>query len=187
MRGWRVREVALAATMLCCVAACSTGEAAVDAVGEPPTEAALSEHGVGSPTALRGSGPWTATASGGAHVTVRLLEGPAKEGPVRLAISVHSSDEETRPLSIDYVSPTMPMHGVMRAPVHVGQDGSFRATAQIPMGGLWALYVNLDEGADAAEFLLEVLNADGSSGHDHSAMEQEPTAEAAAAHDHSGH
>lgn len=147
--------------------ACGSGESEAGGV-EAEAHPADPEAPVAAPGTLPGSGPWTATSTGGSHVTLDLPAGPPTEGAVEARLSVHSATGDAVPRSIDVTSPTMPMHGVMRALVEEADDGTFRATVHIPMGGVWALYVNLDEGGDTAEFLLVVRNADGSRGHDHS-------------------
>ncbi len=97
-------------------------------------------------------GPWTVTASDGSHVTVTASTEALKPGPVTLDISVHSADGAARPRTIDLVSPEMPMHGLVR---HQVVDGS--VDLDIPMEGLWTIYVNLDDaGAAAAEFQFNV-------------------------------
>jgi len=100
--------------------------------------------------------PWTVTASNGSHVTL-ATEGAVFSGmPFVLAISVDDPSGRSTPVSIDIVSPEMPMHGLVRIPVTDGE-----ARVQIPMDGEWAIYVNLDaDGAVSAEFLFDVSPGD---------------------------
>lgn len=147
--------------------ACAVGDAQEAEPADATATAAVTA--ARAPAALEGAGPWMAASTGGAHVTLSAARAPLVEGPQRLGIEVHAALDGVRPLSVDLTSPTMPMHGVIRVPVTETEEG-WVADVHIPMGGLWAVYVNLDEGADAAEFLFEVLNADGSAGHEHHGM-----------------
>ncbi len=117
--------------------------------------------------ALTGQGPWTATSTSGVRVTISVGSTPLTEGPVALAISVVASPSVPAPMSVDFTSPTMPTHGVMRVPVTKSGPGSHEASLEVPMAGLWLFYVNLDDGADTAEFAFDIAAADGSVEHQH--------------------
>jgi len=120
------------------------------------TMAASSDDGV-----LRGAGPWTVTASDGSHVTMTAGT-EILPGPLELSFSVHAPDGSVAPVSLDLVSPTMPMHGLVRYPI---ADGL--AEIDLPMEGQWAIYVNLDDAGQAsAEFLFDVPPGE-SGGHQH--------------------
>ena len=108
-------------------------------------------------------GPWTVTADDGSHVTLTTsAEAALQPGAVTFSISVHSTDGKRSPRSVDLVSPSMPLHGVLR---HDVTDG--KVDIDIPMAGRWAIYVNLDEtGATTAEFQFDVPAGD-TGGHNH--------------------
>jgi len=123
---------------------------------------AAEASGDASENAPGASGPWMAESTGGSHVTLSVATDRLAVGPQSLEISVHSPDGAATPYSVDLVSPSMPMHGVVRYPV---ADGQVELT--IPMEGDWAVYVNLDgTGDDTAEFVLQVA-PDGEGGHQH--------------------
>lgn len=135
--------------------------AAAEGIAEDGGEAHV-HGGMEVDGALQGEGPWTATATGGANVTLSSGNAPFISGSVDLEISVHVPDGHATPKSVDLISPTMPVHGIVRYGV---SDGV--ATIDIPMEGRWALYVNLDEsGSDSAEFLFDVAPGEGG-GHAH--------------------
>lgn len=99
------------------------------------------------------------TPSGG-RVSISLPEGEIRAGDLTVTIVVDGLSAGQRPHSVDVMSPTMPMHGVLRIPVEETAPGTFVATAPIAMEGRWALFVNLDEdGAESAEFQFDALPA----------------------------
>ena len=98
----------------------------------------------------------TSHSVGGERVTLELPTGTLHSGPVELALEV-VAESPMRPHSVDLVSPSMPMHGVVRTPVTATGPGRYSARVEIPMEGRWSIYVNLDSiGADAVEFQLVV-------------------------------
>ena len=112
---------------------------------------------------LQGSGPWTAAAADGTRVTLAAASHPLRPGRVEFTVRVDGREDAGRPYSVDLVSPTMPMHGVVRSSVR-GET----AEVEIPMEGTWALYVNLDSvGSNTAEFVF-VVGPGEAPGHTHS-------------------
>jgi hypothetical protein len=98
------------------------------------------------------AGPaWTATSAGGQLVEVRTGELPLMPG--RNVFRVRSAAPV---VSADLVSPTMANHGITRYAPRRETTGDFLIDADIPMAGDWVLYVNLDEGQNAAAFSFEV-------------------------------
>lgn len=147
-----------------CVTALVTGCAAEahDRGAARAVEGASSLDEALDPGVLTAPGPWTVEATGGARVTLDLEGGPAV-GPVRARIGVSGPDGPRGAHSVDLVSPTMPLHGLVRFPVVDGVGA-----VEIPMEGQWALYVNLDAaGEDHAVFVLDVEPAAGGA-HDRS-------------------
>ncbi len=155
LAGW------LAVGAVVAVAACAGGED--DRAGGTEEPSAKAVEGRAS-SAADAAGPWSAVSTGGTRVTVHVADVPLQVGPIPLVLEVHSDDPAVRPRSLDITSPSMPMHGVMRVAVEETADGRFRVTPEIPMEGDWAVYVNLDEGTDSAEFLFEVSEAGDSGG-----------------------
>lgn len=106
---------------------------------------------------------WSGRSPSGMAVTVATEPDPPAPGHVRFKLAVTAGGQ---PHSVDLVSPTMPMHGVVRFPVAIA-DGAVFADVEIPMDGEWTLYVNFDDGADAAEFRFTVAAADSAATHHH--------------------
>jgi hypothetical protein len=132
--------------------AVGTAVAEVSAPEATPEGMDHSAHMPGDMAVLEGDGPWTQTSTLGSHVTLTLGPAPFSAGPIAVGVSVHAMTEGAAVTSIDLVSPTMPMHGIVRVPVTDGE-----AHMVLPMEGAWALYVNLDAaGSDSAEFLFAV-------------------------------
>jgi hypothetical protein len=110
---------------------------------------------------------WTAASTSGVEVTLSVDPLPLRPGPIRLEIALGQEPPAALPLSLDLVSPEMPMHGIVRYETESSSASRYQAVVEIPMEGLWELYVNLDYGADAAVFELDVPAPEGSTGHEH--------------------
>jgi hypothetical protein len=96
---------------------------------------------------------WQATSASGQRVSLSL-SGSVAVGSLTFAISTTSDGGPAS--SVDVLSPTMPLHGVVRYPVEAVDPQLGHVVIEIPMAGDWTLYVNLDDGSDAAEFPLRV-------------------------------
>lgn len=108
---------------------------------------------------------WMGATSDGQSVLVRSSAAPSA-GLNRLVIEVGT--DGSPPRSVDVVAPQMPMHGVVRRIVE--WDGEhWSVQVEIPMPGEWVLYVNFDEGSDAAAFPFVVADEESASlvGHHH--------------------
>jgi hypothetical protein len=108
-----------------------------------------------------------ACAPGGTLLRLHLPV-PLEPGPHRLRLELPVGMNPAA-LTADLVSPSMPMHGIVRVALEV-EDGSAGAVVplDIPMEGEWALYVNVDGiGADAAEFLFDVAPGPDGPTHNH--------------------
>lgn len=165
----RACAIAVAAALAAC-GADAPRDRSDDATSDVAASAAAADHGHdrapdvtgGGSEPLEGVGPWTVTASDGSEVTATASSAPLP-GTVEMTFEVRGADDAARaPTSVDLVSPTMPMHGVVRFPV---VDG--RVRIDIPMEGTWAMYVNLDgTGQVSAELLFDVPPGE-SGGHQH--------------------
>ena len=91
-----------------------------------------------------------ALSTSGAPVLLTLSRDTVQVGEVGLTVQLGEHREHAP--TLDLVSPTMPMHGVIRYAMEQGHEGSYATTVQVPMEGRWAVYVNLDAGSDAAWF-----------------------------------
>ncbi|MEN8375393.1 MAG: hypothetical protein ABFS34_08090 [Gemmatimonadota bacterium] len=151
-----------ALVLLSIIAACADAE--------PPPEADGGPAGEEAPAAAAAGDPWAATSSGG--VAVRAVPDP--DPPALGAVVFTIEADDSTPLSVDLVSPSMPMHGVIRYPLERAAN-RLVATVEIPMEGDWVLYVNFDEaGAHAAELPFQVDGpAGGGADHAHGAAPAE--------------
>lgn len=123
-----------------------------------------------SPEEILGDDPpstWTAASTSGTGVTVSADPVPLRPGPLRLSIELDPEPSEPFPVTVDLVAPEMPMHGVLRYDAESVSPNAYVATVEVPMEGFWELYVNLDFGADAAVFELEVAPPYGAEPHSH--------------------
>ncbi|MEE9470538.1 MAG: hypothetical protein V3W32_02395, partial [Gemmatimonadota bacterium] len=89
-------------------------------------------------------------------VTVTTANVPVRLGPLSLNIAIRSDSPEPLPVSVDLVSPEMPMHGIRRFDAEAISPTEYTVNLEIPMEGRWLLYVNLDAGVNAASFELDV-------------------------------
>lgn len=161
------RRLGIAAVVVGMLAGCTVSEGRESDPlpdGEPTGDASAAPDA----RTTAGDGVLQARSSGGTEITLLRLRpeaGPLVAGPTRWRIET-SGAPRNRPPTVDLVSPEMPMHGIVRFTASAAEDGAWEVDTPIPMEGRWVLYVNLDEGADAAEFALDVAPGDGG-GHDH--------------------
>jgi hypothetical protein len=149
----------MASLAILAVAACGAGMA------EEPGEAGARE-GAGTDV-IPLVGTLSETSTGGALVRLAFDPDPLAAGPLILTLAIDPPPNDPGIVSLDVVSPEMPMHGVVRYPVQEVRPGRFTAAIVVPMAGLWEFYVNLDVGLDTAPFAVRVLSAgpDGSGPH----------------------
>lgn len=139
--------VAAAATLIF-AAGCGSPEEMASA---PMQHAADAQAGDALGT-ITGAGPWTVQATDGSKVTLTRAAPDWPIGSVEVRAVIETSEGDRWPHSADLVSPTMPMHGLVRYEVSEGT-----VELDIPMEGRWALYVNVDgSGVNTAEFVFDV-------------------------------
>lgn len=153
----RIGTTLIAGAIAAFVMACTPG--AADEVIPEGDRAPLPE--------TRGGDSWTASSTSGVEVRISVDPLPLRPGPARLEIALAAPPPEVLPLSVDLVSPEMPMHGIVRYEAEASSAARYHAVVEIPMEGFWELYVNLDYGADAAVFELDVPAPAGSGSHLH--------------------
>lgn len=179
------RCLSVAVIVAALVAGCSAGGGEESEGGSATTRPADEVTGAaGEPeggVSWSGAGPYTATSSGGTEVTITAvgIDGaPLRADTIRWRIEAGDAPENA-PLTVDVVSPEMPMHGVVRYAAEALGGGAWSVETPIPMEGRWILYVNLDSGVDAAEFPVDVApSGDGLGGamHEHGTMEPDGSA-----------
>jgi len=109
---------------------------------------------------------WRGLTASGVAVTLHPPD-PLTAGATRFRITIEDGSGDITPTA-DLVSPTMPVHGISRYPLRPGDTPDhWVLELEIPMEGRWTLYVNLDDGADAAPFEFDVAAADGMAAHAH--------------------
>ncbi|TVR52807.1 MAG: hypothetical protein EA421_12685 [Gemmatimonadales bacterium] len=108
------------------------------------------------PGAPRPMGTLGSFSSSGTEVTLSLHPDPPAPGPLRLDFTLSRERTSAAGLSVDVVAPRMPAHGILRYPIATFDGDRVSFEVDIPMEGLWAIYLNLDHGPDAAAFEVEV-------------------------------
>jgi len=167
-------HAAVLAVILAVASGCTSSDASEDAASGSDGVATTSavdalDHGgePAQPGDPPGTGPMRSRTGGGTEVVLRRVEpdsGPLVAGPVRWRIETSLPLE--RAPTVDLVSPEMPMHGIVRYPSTASDADGWDVETPIPMEGRWHLYVNVDDGADAAEFILDALPGEAG-GHEH--------------------
>ncbi len=169
------RSLLMATALLLALSGCSSG----------PGEETDAPAGNGD----RSSETLQGVSTKGTPVTVTPASLPVRAGPVDLLVDVDTTAEQPLPVTLDVVSPEMPIHGVLRFPSRAESPRRYRIRAEIPMDGRWMLYVNLDYGGDAAELVLDVEPGPEAGGHRHgdpSSVGDSTPATGARSHDHHG-
>lgn len=131
---------------------------------------------------------WKAVSPSGIPVTVTVEPYPVRVGATSFHIAFGRAVPDSIPVSIDIVSPEMPMMGIQRYAARRMGNGDYMVSAPIMMDGLWQIYVNLGIGADAASFEFEAEPGEEGAGHEHGApTEVEEAPHRSGVEDHSGH
>lgn len=131
---------------------------------------------------------WEAVSPSGIPVTVTVEPFPVQVGDMSFHITFGQTVPDSIPVSIDIVSPEMPMMGIQRYAADRMANGDYMVSAPIMMDGLWQIYVNLGIGADAAVFEFEAEPSEEGVGHEHGApMDVEEPSEQGGTEAHSGH
>jgi hypothetical protein len=151
------------------------GPAGCDAAGDPELAEALQPLVV---TAGTGQGPagldhgdlqplgtLTSSSPSGTEVSLSFHPDPPTPGRLRLEFTLPEGVASSGGLSVDVVAPRMPAHGILRYPVPASAGGRASLDIGIPMAGLWAIYLNLDDGPDAAAFEIQVEGSTPDSRH----------------------
>ena len=99
---------------------------------------------------------WSGTTTGGLEVTVRPDRVPVRVGVTEFQISFGHSVPSDVPVSIDVISPEMPVMGLLRYMAEPSGPNTYTASAEIRMEGAWEIYVNLGDGTDSAPFAFDV-------------------------------
>lgn len=100
--------------------------------------------------------PWSGRTATGKMVEVNPASFPLNEGPAQFEIRLDGADATSR-ISVDLVSPTMPMHGITRYDAARTTAGVYLVQLDLPMEGHWSLYVNVNDDSDPAvvDFLVD--------------------------------
>ncbi len=99
---------------------------------------------------------WFGTTTSGTKVTVRPDPVPIRVGVTVFQISFEHEVPDDIPVSIDVISPEMPVMRLMRYPAELSGPNTYIASVEIRMGGAWEVYVNLGDGTDSAPFAFDV-------------------------------
>ena len=109
-----------------------------------------------TPVDLGNAAEWIGTTTSGIEVTVRPDRVPIRVGLTVFQISFEHEIPDDIPVSIDVISPEMPMMGLMRYMAEPSGPNTYTSSANISMDGAWEIYVNLGDGTDAAPFAFDV-------------------------------
>jgi hypothetical protein len=151
-------KLSVIGTTVLFAAACSSGSPP-EATGNAPETAQADEAESPSPQT-----EWVATTPSGLKVTLRPMSVPISIGTVAFHIEFAGESPDPSLLSLDLITPDMPMMGVRRFALEP-HEGGFMAMTDIPMAGLWNAYVNIGVGTEAAEFAFDVQAAPGGATH----------------------
>jgi hypothetical protein len=121
----------------------------------------------------------------GTPVVVTTANPPTRPGSISLHIQIRGPGPEALPVSVDVVAPSMPMHGITRFDAQAISAEEYLVEIELPMEGRWLVYVNLDTGADAASFELDVPPSKGARQGQHDSPRPEEEAGTAINHHHS--
>ena len=99
---------------------------------------------------------WHGATTSGIEVTVRPDQVPIRVGPIVFQISFEQEIPDDIPVSIDVISPEMPVMGLLRYMAEPSGPNTYTVSAEIRMDGAWEIYVNLGDGTDAAPFEFDV-------------------------------
>ncbi len=137
----------------------------VEAVPEAdsPTETSVELGNVadlGNAADLGSAAEWIGATTSGIQVTVRPDPIPLRVGVTVFQISFVDDVPDDIPVSIDVISPEMPVMGLMRYPAEPSGPNTYTASAEISMDGAWEIYVNLGDGTDSAPFAFGVQLGD---------------------------
>ena len=103
---------------------------------------------------------WTGTTTSGIEVTVRPDRVPVRVGFTAFEISFDHEIPDDIPVSIDLISPEMPVMGLIRYAAEPSGPTTYTSSVEIRMDGAWEIYVNLGDGTDAAPFAFDVQPGD---------------------------
>ncbi len=103
---------------------------------------------------------WTGTTTSGIEVTVRPDRIPVRVGLTTFQISFEQEVPNDVTVSIDVISPEMPVMGLLRYVAEPSGPATYTVSAEIRMDGAWEIYVNLGHGTDAAPFAFDVQPID---------------------------
>ena len=103
---------------------------------------------------------WVGTTTGGIQVTVRPDRVPVLVGLTEFEISFERELPDDTPVSIDVISPEMPVMGLLRYMAEPSGPNTYTVAAEIRMDGAWEIYVNLGDGTDSAPFAFDVRPGD---------------------------
>jgi len=131
------------------------------------------------------TGRWVGETATGTPLTVTTPNPPVRPGPLSLNIRVENPGQKALPVSVDVMSPEMPMHGITRFDADAISAEEYLVEMELPMEGRWLVYVNLDIGVNAASFEVDVPPPEGAIHGHHDSPQPEEEAETATNHQHS--
>ena len=144
---------------------CTLNDAQAGPEGDTPPETSVGPGNagdlgnaadLGNAGDLGNAAEWIGTTTSGTQVTVRPDRVPIRVGVTVFQISFEDDVPDHVSVSIDVISPEMPVMGLMRYPAEPSGPNTYIASVEIRMGGAWEVYVNLGDGTDSAPFAFDV-------------------------------
>lgn len=142
-----MKNPAVAALITLLAGGCTLSDVEAVPEADSPTETSVELGNVAE---------WIGATTSGIQVTVRPDPIPVRVGVTVFQISFEDDVPDDIPVSIDVISPEMPVMGLMRYPAEPSGPNTYTASAEISMDGAWEIYVNLGDGTDSAPFAFGV-------------------------------
>ena len=160
-----MKNPAVVALITLLAGGCSLSDVEAVPEADSPTETSVelgnvadlgSVADLGNVADLGSAAEWIGATTSGIRVTVRPDPIPIRVGVTVFQISFADDVPDDISVSIDVISPEMPVMGLMRYPAEPSGPNTYTASAEISMDGAWEIYVNLGDGTDSAPFAFGV-------------------------------
>ncbi len=148
-----MKNPAVVALITLLAGACTLSDVEAVPEADSPTETSVE---LGNAADLGSVAEWIGATTSGIQVTVRPDPIPVRVGVTVFQISFEDDIPDDIPVSIDVISPEMPVMGLLRYPAEPSGPNTYTASAEISMDGAWEIYVNLGDGTDSAPFAFGV-------------------------------
>lgn len=110
---------------------------------------------------------------GGREVAFTIHPDPPRAGELDVEFRFDDAPSDPSSVIVDVLSPEMAAHGIVRFPVEAAEDGRFTSRIEIPMEGVWEVWIELGREQETASFRFRVDPGEdgpvhaGHEGHEH--------------------